>query len=204
MKAVVFAGGQGTRLSCAKGLQNKHALPVYDQPMISHVVQTLAASGIDDILVMLNNRHPETILEILEDGRCFGCHICYTYVREVNGPGRELCIARHYTGNEPFVVMLGDSLYLHPLNFTNIVPPHIWTMSLDGIDDPSKYGQVKVDGDRVVDIRKKQRLSSAISSRRPHGSSRPMSTLEPAPWPPRLRTKFILVIFRDSMWKKVS
>jgi glucose-1-phosphate thymidylyltransferase len=94
-------------------------------------------------------------MEILEDGHRLGCKIYYTYVREVDGPGRELWIAEDWVNGEDFVLMLGDSLYLHPLDFRGKPAPHIWTMPLDGLDDPSKYGQVKTEGDRVIELREK-------------------------------------------------
>ena len=155
MKAVVPAGGKGSRLLEAKGLLNKHALPVYDRPMIEHVVRTLVDGGADEILIMLNSRYPETILEILEDGRHLGCKIYYTYVKEVDGPGRELGVAEDFVKNQDFILMLGDSLYLHPLKFEGVRAPHIWTMPLNGLDDPSKYGQVTTQDDKVLELREK-------------------------------------------------
>ena len=152
MKAVVMAGGKGTRLSELKGCLNKHALPVYDRPMIEHVVRTLVGGGATQILMLLNWRYPEVIMEMLEDGSRFGCEIYYRYVREVDGPGRQLWLAENWIAGEDFVLMLGDSLYLHPLSFEGITAPHIWTMPLDGLDDPSKYGQVKVDGGKVLQL----------------------------------------------------
>lgn len=156
MKAVVMAGGKGTRLAGLKGLMNKHALPVYDKPMIEHVVWTLVRGGVDRILVLLDLRYPETIMEILEDGSRFGpaCKIYYGYVREVLSPGKDLRLAEDWVGDERFVLMLGDSLFLEPLDF-RVAAPHMFTMPLDGLDDPSKYGQVKVKDIEVIDMREK-------------------------------------------------
>ncbi len=155
MKAVVMAGGHGSRLAPLKGKLNKHALPVYDRPMIVHVVERLVEGGIDEVLILLNLDYPETILEALETGERFGCNVFYRYIKEADGPGRQLYLAEPWVKDENFIIMLGDSLYLHPLSFHNITAPHIWTMPLDGSDDPSKYGQVLVDGDRVLALREK-------------------------------------------------
>ncbi len=155
MKGIVMAGGHGSRLSSLKGCLNKHTLPVYDRPMIEHVILTLARGGVDEVLVLLNLRYPETIMEMLEDGGRLGCDIYYRYVRSVDGPGRQLWLAEKWVGGEEFVLMLGDALYLCDLNFRSAPAPHMWTMPLQGLDDPRKYGQVKVRGNKVLELREK-------------------------------------------------
>ncbi len=163
MKAVIMAGGKGTRLSEAKGKLNKHCLPVYNKPMIVHVVETLVAGGAKQILVLLNWLYPQTILELLQDGKKFGedVDIYYRYVDETDGPGRQLYLAENWVGRGNFVLMLGDSLYIRRkgappvLDFTRSIAPHIWTMPLAGLDDPTKYGQVTTHGDKVLELRDK-------------------------------------------------
>lgn len=145
-KAVVVAGGKGTRLEDLKFDLNKHCLPVYDKPMIEHVIQTLVQSGIKEILVLLNWRYPETIMTILEDGSRFGCDIYYRYLRECHGPGRELFLAREWVGTDEFLLITGDSLYVEPLNLHGVQSPHMWVMPLDDeFDDLSKYSSVVVE-----------------------------------------------------------
>jgi len=155
MKAVVMAGGHGSRLVPLKRFLNKHTLPVYDKPMIEHVILSLARGGVDEVLVLLNLRYPETVMEILEDGNRFGCDIYYRYVCSVDGPGRQLWLAKKWVAGQDFVLMLGDALYLCDLDFRAARSPHMWTMPLQDLDDPSKYGQVKVSGDRVLELREK-------------------------------------------------
>ena len=156
MKAVVMAGGKGSRLISAKGQVNKHVLPVYDRPMIEHVIRTLVAGGVTEVLVLLNWFYPQTVMEVLEDGTRLNCDIYYRYLREVDGPGRQLYLAEKWVGGEDFIIMLGDSLYLHPLDFCHLTAPHLWTMPSENLDDDlSKYGQVMVDGDKVTKLREK-------------------------------------------------
>ncbi|MBM3260909.1 hypothetical protein FJY93_00655 [Candidatus Kaiserbacteria bacterium] len=55
MKAIIMAGGRGTRLGLlTHDNVNKHMLPVYDRPMIEYVIQTLVKGGLTDIRVSLN------------------------------------------------------------------------------------------------------------------------------------------------------
>lgn len=150
-KAVVLAGGRGTRLEVLKHDLNKHCLPVYDKPMIEHVILTVVQSGIKEILVLLNWRYPETVMTILEDGSRFGCNIYYRYLKECHGPGRELFLAQDWVGKDDFLLITGDSLYIEPLNLQGILAPHMWVMPLDdGFDDPKKYSSVIV-GDGFVE-----------------------------------------------------
>ncbi len=57
MKGVVLAGGRGSRLHPLTKVTNKHLLPVYDQPMIYYPIQTLAAAGIQEILLVTDRRN---------------------------------------------------------------------------------------------------------------------------------------------------
>jgi len=134
--------------------------------MIEYPIRTLVEGGVTEILVLLNWRNPEAILEILEESNRFGCEIYYRYIKEVDGPGRQLWLAEKWVRNENFVLMLGDSLYLHPLQFDDVQAPHIWTMPLNGLDDPSKYGQVTVAGNRVLTLvdKPKDQVSDLIQT----------------------------------------
>jgi glucose-1-phosphate thymidylyltransferase len=149
MKGVIAAGGTGSRLSPLTNPLNKHLLPIYDRPMIQHVVLTLVHGGITDIMVLLSGKHPGLFLEMLEDGAKLGCNITYRYSQPSDGPGRTALLAEKWVGEEDFVFILGDSLYVTPLSFTDKVAPHLYVMPLNGFDNPEKYGQVKVSDQRV-------------------------------------------------------
>src|SRR3990167_1157005 len=152
MKAIILGGGLGKRLSPLTDPLNKHLLPVYDCPMIVHVIRTLVRAGISDILLLLNGRYPGLFLEMLEDGRSFNCHLTYRYTRSVDGPGRTLLMAERWIDDQDFAVILGDSIYFITLPIAQKTAPHIFTMPLDDFDDHTKYGQVIIDGNRVTAI----------------------------------------------------
>ncbi len=164
-KAIVMAGGHGTRL----GLLTKHGitkimLPVYDRPMIVYPIETLVRGGITDIRVALNGRNPQLVMDFLQDGAHLGCRISYTYHAEVfAGPVRHFMSSEDWVGNDDVVVMLGDSYFRFLLDFAKVKAPHIWTMPLENMDDPRKYGQVKVSGDRVSKlVEKPKKVFSGI------------------------------------------
>lgn len=167
-KAILMAGGFGTRL----GALTKHGickvmLPVYDRPMISYPINTLVKGGITDIRVALNGRNPQLIMDFLQDGSAHGCHISYTYHAEVfDSLVQHFMSSENWVADEDIVVMLGDSFFRFPMDFGKETAPHIWTMPLNGMDDPSKYGQVEVEGNRVTKLveKPKTQFSSLIAA----------------------------------------
>lgn len=150
-KAVVMAGGNATRLYPASRVVNKHMLPVYDRPMIQHVVELLVSSGITDIHILLNNDYAFPIQQHLEGGAAFDCSITYSYERKAISPVLHLLMAQKFVGDNSFTLICGDSFYRAPLALDGITSPHMWVMPLGDFDDFSKYAEVGLDDDsRVV------------------------------------------------------
>ena len=153
-KAILMAGGFGTRL----GALTKHGickvmLPVYDRPMIWYPLNTLVKGGITDIRIALNGRNPQLIMDFLQAGSAHRCQINYTYQAEApDSPVQHFKCSENWIAGEDVVVMLGDSFFRFPIDFAKEAAPHIWTMPLNGMDDPSKYGQVQVQGNRVTHL----------------------------------------------------
>ncbi len=152
MRGVILAGGKGIRLLPLTNPLNKCLLPVYDRPMIMHVISTLVKGGITQIMIALDGSHPGMFLEMLEDGSSLGCSLIYRYRKPSEGPGRTLLLAEEWIGDENFVLILGDSIFLSPLTFDGKDVPHMYVIPLDGFDNPQKYGQVKVTTDRIKSI----------------------------------------------------
>lgn len=146
-RAVVLAGGHATRLRPLTTSINKHMLPVYDRPMIQHVVESLVSWGVTDILVLGNNIHFQPVMMLLEDGRKFGCAITYSYEVETISPGKHLALARPFARDEPFLLICGDSFFRTALPLNRLSVPHLWAMPLNDLDDFRKYAEVElVDG----------------------------------------------------------
>lgn len=129
-KAVIPAAGLGTRFLPATKAQPKEMLPIIDRPTIQYVVQEAVDSGIEDILIITGkgkraiedhfdrNFELESRLEEKEDLLLFNemrrlsdmANIHYVRQRELNGLGDAIRYARHHVGNEPFAVLLGDTI----------------------------------------------------------------------------------------------
>ncbi|MDO5849353.1 MAG: UTP--glucose-1-phosphate uridylyltransferase GalU [Methanobrevibacter sp.] len=130
MKAVIPAAGFGTRFLPATKAQPKEMLPVFDKPTIQYVIEEAVASGIDDILIVTgkNKRsiedHFDKSFELEYTLQTAGkddylkqvreitdlADICYVRQKEQKGLGDAIYCARKHIGNEPFAVMLGDTI----------------------------------------------------------------------------------------------
>lgn len=118
MKGVILAGGTGTRMKPATFVMNKHLLPIYsDQgalPMIFYPINTLVKSGVTDILIISSKEHSGPIIQNLADGYSFGANFTYK-IQDVNrvvmGIASALKLAKDFTDDEPFAVILGDNFY---------------------------------------------------------------------------------------------
>ena len=130
MKAVIPAAGFGTRFLPATKAQPKEMLPVYDKPTIQYVVEEAVKSGIDDILI-ITGRNKRSIEDYFDRSMELECtlenadkhdrlklvrditglaDICYIRQKEQKGLGDAINCAKKHVGDEPFAVLLGDSI----------------------------------------------------------------------------------------------
>lgn len=129
-KAIIPAAGLGTRFLPATKAQPKEMLPIIDTPTIQYVVQEAVDSGIEDILIIsgkgkrsiedhfdrnfelearLSEKEDESLLsELRRVSEMATIH--FVRQRELNGLGDAIRYARYHVGNEPFAVLLGDTI----------------------------------------------------------------------------------------------
>ena len=129
-KAVIPAAGFGTRFLPATKSQPKEMLPIVDTPTIQYVVEEATASGITDILMVIGKskraieehfyRNFELEAELFAKGKhelleevnkiTDIANIHFVWQKELNGLGDAVSYARDHVGQEPFVLLLGDTL----------------------------------------------------------------------------------------------
>lgn len=129
-KAVIPAAGYGTRFLPITKSQPKEMIPIVDTPVIQYVVEEAVASGITDILMIIGkgkraieehfDRSPileESLIEkknfeMLDKIRGISkmANIHFVWQKEMNGLGDAVRYARYHVNNEPFAVLLGDTL----------------------------------------------------------------------------------------------
>ena len=112
MKAILLAGGRGTRLKPFTSYVNKHLLPLLDKPVIQYAVEALKSAGIEDIAVVLGDFQCGDIVEFLGDGSKFGVRICYYYQGEAKGIAHAVWCAEDFIKPDyDFIVYLGDNIF---------------------------------------------------------------------------------------------
>ncbi len=129
-KAVIPAAGFGTRFLPVTKSQPKEMLPIVDTPTIQYVVEEAVSSGITDILMIIgkgkraieehfdrnleleqqleNQGRTEDLRKIKDITRLADIH--FIWQKELSGLGDAIRYARNHVNNEPFVVLLGDTL----------------------------------------------------------------------------------------------
>jgi len=137
-KAVIPAAGLGTRMLPATKSIPKEMLPIVDKPAIQYIVEEAIDSGIEDILIITNRgKHaiedyfdyaPE-LEESLRSSKKMSMYesvrnpaqmanIFFVRQKETKGLGHAVWCAKHFVGNEPFAVLLGDDIMVGPTPVT--------------------------------------------------------------------------------------
>ncbi|HEY5312003.1 MAG TPA: sugar phosphate nucleotidyltransferase [Pirellulales bacterium] len=138
MRAILLAGGKGTRLQPFTAVFPKPLVPLDDMPVIELLVQQLAHYGLVDLTVVTGHL-AELIQAFLGDGSRFGVRI--KYFKEPTPLDTAGCLGLLEPGSEPFLVMNGD--LLTTLDFGRLLAFHRTNRPLATI--ASYRRQVKID-----------------------------------------------------------
>ncbi len=109
MKALILAGGRGTRLRPLTHTKNKHLLPIGNTPMILRVIQDAIDLGIKEIIININKNDQE-IPSVLGNGEKYGVKFHYIQQPEPNGMMYPIKLAQEIIGNENFLFSAGDNI----------------------------------------------------------------------------------------------
>jgi len=143
MKAVIMAGGEGTRLRPLTSNQPKPLMPLVNRPMMEHIVRLLKSHGFDDIVVTLAFL-PQTIRTYFGDGAEFGVRMVYATEETPLGTAGSVRNARDEL-DEPFLVISGD--VLTDIDLSELVAVHerkgsMATLALKSMENPLEFGIV--------------------------------------------------------------
>ncbi|WP_085908720.1 glucose-1-phosphate thymidylyltransferase RfbA [Kiloniella majae] len=116
-KAIILAGGSGTRLRPLTDVVCKQLLPIYDKPMLHYPLATLMLLGIKDILIITTPKDLIAVKNNLGDGSQLGINLQYKTQDTPKGLPDAFIIGEQFIDNEPVCLILGDNiLYWGQLN----------------------------------------------------------------------------------------
>ena len=171
MRGIVLAGGNGTRLYPSTLAVSKQLLPVYNKPMIYYPLSTLMLAGVREILLITKPEDTSLFHNLLGDGTSFGISLNYAVQAEPTGIPDAVTIARHFLGNDPAFLVLGDNI-VFGTGLTSILQKA--KSSLKGaaifsyaVNDPERYGIVEIDKQKnirsIIEKPKKPKSNLAIT-----------------------------------------
>jgi len=165
MKAVILAGGKGTRLRPYTTAFPKPLMPVGDKPILEIIVRQLKLHGIDEIIMAVGHL-AELIMTFFGDGSKFGLKIKYSREDKPLGTAGPLSLLKDEL-TETFLVMNGD--ILTTLNYSDLIEYHkknkaIATIALNKRDVYIDFGVVELDEDsNIADYIEKPTLHYLVS-----------------------------------------
>ena len=152
MKAVVMAGGEGTRLRPLTSNQPKPMVPIVGKPCMEHILELLKAHGFEDVIVTLAFM-PQEIRGYFGDGEALGLSIRYSVEEAPAGTAGSVKLAEEAL-DEPFLVISGDALC--DIDLASLVRFHqekgaFVTIGLKSVPNPLEFGIVVTDDDGRIE-----------------------------------------------------
>ena len=110
-KAIILAGGMGTRMSPLTKAVNKQLLPIYDKPLIFYPLSILMLAKIKDILIIVNKGQLSQYKKILPDGKRLGVNISYKEQIYPKGLPDAFILGEKFINNKNVALILGDNFF---------------------------------------------------------------------------------------------
>ena len=146
MKAVIPAAGIGTRLRPHTLNKPKALLPVAGKPILAHIIDDLAAAGIDGFVLVVGY-HGQAVRDWFARERP---HLAISFVEQTQrlGLGHAIWTAREAVGSEPFFCILGDTIL--KADYAAILASPRSLIAVREVEDARRFGVVEMEGDKVV------------------------------------------------------
>jgi glucose-1-phosphate thymidylyltransferase len=157
-KAILLAGGAGTRLYPITKIVCKQLLPVYDKPMVCYPLATLMLGGLREILIISTPKDVPMLREFLGDGSRLGIRIEYAVQPKPEGIAQAFIIGDKFIDGSGAALILGDNIFYGKLDFFREAlaverGAHIFGYQ---VRDPERYGVVEFDSrGRAISLEEK-------------------------------------------------
>ena len=157
-KAILLAGGAGTRLFPLTKIVCKQLLPVYDKPMICYPLATLMLGGLREILIISTPKDVPMLRDFLGDGSHLGIAISYAEQPKPEGIAQAFLIGADFIGDSGASLILGDNIFYGKLDFFREALAIKEGACIFGyqVRDPERYGVVEFGEDgRAISLEEK-------------------------------------------------
>ena len=152
MKAILLAGGMGSRLYPVTFGVSKQLLPVYDKPMIYYPLSVLLMANIKEILLISTKEDINSYKRLFVDGSQLGITIEYKVQDHPNGLAEAFILGEEFIGEDPVCLILGDNIF-YGSDFTEkleivvnrTLSEGIGTIFSYPVNDPKRYGVIEYD-----------------------------------------------------------
>ena len=157
MKALITAGGHGTRLRPITHTQNKHLIPIANKLMLQFALEFAQDAGIIDVGIVINS-NDESIKKAFGDGTDLGIQLTYIPQDAPLGLAHVVKISESFIGDDNFIFYLGDNILVGGIKKfigdfeKNASNCHL---VLSKVPDPNRFGVAEVVDDRIVSIEEK-------------------------------------------------
>src|SRR5438477_4053332 len=159
-KAILLAGGAGTRLFPLTKIVCKQLLPIYDKPMICYPLATLMLGGLREVLIISTPKDLPMLHDYLNDGAHLGIRIEYAAQPKPEGIAQAFLIGAKFIGDSGASLILGDNIFYGRLDFYRDALAIERGACIFGyqVRDPERYGVVEFDFDgRAISLEEKPR-----------------------------------------------
>ena len=152
MRALVLAGGEGSRLRPITHTSAKQLIPIAGTPILFHALQAIAAAGISEVGIVVGSTGDE-VRAAVGDGRRWGLEVTYIEQEAPLGLAHAVMTAGDFVRGEPFLMYLGDNVLLEGVTrfvqgFDRARPDA--QILLTRVAEPEHFGVAVLEGDRVV------------------------------------------------------
>ena len=159
-KAILLAGGAGSRLFPLTQIVCKQLLPVYDKPMICYPLATLMLGGLREILVISTPKDLPVLRNFLGDGTHLGIKLDYAEQPKPEGIAQAFLIGAKFVGDSGVSLILGDNIFYGKLDFFREALALKRGACVFGyqVRDPQRYGVIEFDeSGRAISLEEKPR-----------------------------------------------
>ncbi len=157
MKALILAGGKGTRLRPITFAMAKQLVPVANKPVVEYGIESIAEAGVKQFGIIVGDTGDE-VMRAVGDGSRWGVEITYIPQPQPLGLAHAVMTAQAFLGDDDFIMYLGDNLIKSSI--TGLIQEFqanrpAATILLTPVPNPSDFGVAEMQGSRVVRLEEK-------------------------------------------------